>query len=183
MGQQVPQGDRPLCRTQLRKSFRIESVEDLRRAELRIDIRHRSVQRKLALFDKLQRGHRSDRLDHRGDAKHRIARHGRLGVKAAAAENALVDDVIVGRGQCHDAGHLPGARCGAQHRVDLGKGSRAGRWSALRRAQRSRGPRPMHRPSRASPSFSRYRGGSGGGDGSWIMPALSCGKFTRAAAH
>ncbi len=121
MGQQVTQRDRPLCRAQLGCSRGIESVKHLGRPERGIDVRHRSIQRKLVLLDELQRGDRSDRLNHRGDTKYGIARHGRPPVKPAPAENALIHDALVGRGQGHHPRHFLCTGGRAEHRVDLGK--------------------------------------------------------------
>ena len=126
MGEQVPQGYRPLWRAQLRDSSGIESVEHLRRPERGVDIGHRSVQRKLLLLDELQGGHRRDQLDHRGDTKNGITRHGWRFVKPTLPENSLIHDAIVSRRQCHHSGHFGCARCGAEHRVDVGQCAEGG---------------------------------------------------------
>ena len=121
MGEQVAQRDRPLCRAQLRQSFGVETVEHLRRAERGLDVRHRRVQRQLVLLDELQRRHRRNQLHHRGDAKHRVTRHGGPVAEPALAENTLIENAMVGRRQGHDSRHFSRSRRGAEHRIDLGK--------------------------------------------------------------
>ena len=121
MGEQVAQRDRPLCRAQLRQSFGVEAIEHLRRAERRLDIRHRRVQRQLVLLDELQRRHRRNQLHHRGDAKHRVTRHGGPVAEPALAENTLIENAMVGGRQGHDSRHFSRSRRGAEHRIDLGK--------------------------------------------------------------
>ena len=158
MGEQVAQRDRPLCRAQLRQSFGVEAVEHLRRADRGLDSGHRRVQRQLVLLDELQRGHRRNHLHHRGDAKHRVARHGGAVAEPALAEYALIEHAIVSRRQGHDSRHFSRARCGAEHRIDLGKRSRLRvgrrlRAGVCRVAQTQRTERPS-----APPSSSRYRG-------------------------
>ncbi len=95
------------------------SGQDLRGPECGVNIRHRSIQRKLAPLDKLQNSHRGNWLNHRGNAKHGIAGHG-WPLKPTLAEHALVFDAMIGRSQCHNARHLFCSRCSAEHRVDLG---------------------------------------------------------------
>ena len=106
-------------------------IKDLGRSERGIEIRHRRVQRKLVPLDELQRGYRSDQLDHGGDAKapYRAVMAGPLG-KAAPAENALVDDAIIGRGQAPRLpAHSPALVAALEHGIDVGKcsGGKPGR--------------------------------------------------------
>ena len=124
MGQQVAQRDRPLCRAQLRQSFGVEAIEHLRRADRGLDIGHRRIQRQLVLLDELQRRHRRNQLHHRGDAKHRVARHGGPVAEPALAENSFIEEAMVGRRQGHDSRYFSCTRCGAEHQIDLGKRSR-----------------------------------------------------------
>src|SRR5580704_4881483 len=116
MSQQVTQRDRPLCWSKLGIPYGIESVEHLGRAERWVDVGHRSIKRKLVLLDELQRG----------DAKHRIAGHGRPALKPAPAENALIDDALVSRSQGHHPRQFPSTRRITKNRVELGKRSYAG---------------------------------------------------------
>ena len=153
MGQQVAQRDRPLCRPQLRQSFAVEAIEHLRRADRGFDIGHRRVQRQLVLLDELQRGHRRNQLHHRGDAKHRVARHGGAVAEPALAENPLIEDAMVGRRQGHYSRHFSRARRGAEHRIDLGNRFRLGLGRRLRaggcrvaQAQRAGRRQPCRRP-------------------------------------
>jgi hypothetical protein len=100
----------------------------------------------------LQRGHRRNQLDHRGDAKHRVPRHGGAAAEPAAAENTLIDDTMIGRRQGHDSGYFCCTRCGAEHRIDLGKrlGIKPGRRlragsGGVAQAQRAGGRQPRSR--------------------------------------
>ena len=144
MGQQVAQRDWPLGRSQLRQSLGVEAVEHLRRVDRGLDVGHRRIERKLVLLDELQRGHRRNHLHHRGDAKHRVTRHGGAFAEPALAENPLIEEAMVGCRQGHDSRYFSRARRCAEHRIDLGKrfGLRSGRrlrparvaWRRLQRA-------------------------------------------------
>jgi hypothetical protein len=70
--QQISQRDRIVRRPQLRSTLRIESLEDLRCGERRIDIGRRLVQFQFAALHQLQCGYRGQQLDHRGNAEDRI---------------------------------------------------------------------------------------------------------------
>ena len=140
------------CRAQLRQSFGVEAVEHLRRADRWLDSGHRRVERKLVLLDELQRGHRRNHFHHRGNAKHRVTRHDGAVAEPALAEYALIEHAIVSGRQGHDSRHFSRARCGVEHRIDLGKRSRLRVGRRLRagvcrvaQTQRTEGRQPRRR--------------------------------------
>jgi len=109
---------------------------------LRLDRRHRCVERELFLLDQLQGGNRGDRLDHRGDAKDGIARHGRPAGKPAPAEYSFVNEAVVGRGERHDPRNVAGLDRGPQRGIDFARRWRCVGWrraeTAGRRQRRGR---------------------------------------------
>ena len=126
--------NRPLGRPQQWLAGLIEAIEDLRRGDRRIDIRHRRLERELALLDQAQRRHRRDQLHHRSDTENRVAGHHRSLVNAPAAKSPFVDDAGFGGGHSHYAGHILSADRGPQEDVDLRKCSK----SLVRRLRRQR---------------------------------------------
>ena len=118
MGQQVAQRDRPLRRTQPGRTGGIESLQNLWRAQRRVDIGHRFIEPELALLDELHGGDGGDRLGHRGDAEDGIERHWRAVAKEARAERAFVKQALVGQRHGHDAGHVLGIHRLAEHTVN-----------------------------------------------------------------
>ena len=118
VGEEVTERNRPLGRPQQWLAALIEAIEDLRRGDRRIDIRHRRLERELALLDQPQRGHRRDQLHHGGDTENRVARHRRPFMNAPAAKDPFVEDAGFGCGHGDHARHILGADGGAQDGID-----------------------------------------------------------------
>ena len=115
VGEQVLERDRPLGRTQLRLAARVEAFEHLHVGDLGQDFPDRTVERELALFDKLHRRSAGDRLGHRGDPEHGVERHRIRLAEVALAECALIDDLAAGRGHCDDTRHLSRASAASRN--------------------------------------------------------------------
>jgi hypothetical protein len=118
----------------------VEAFEDRGRAQRRVDVGDRSLERELALLDELHGRDGGDRLGHRGDAEDGVGGHRRRLVEPAEAERALVQHALVGRGHRHDAGHVLGVHRLFQDAVDaratagLGVSPAGGRGGADRAA-------------------------------------------------
>jgi hypothetical protein len=120
VGQQVPEGDRPLGGAQQRRATGAEAFEHLRRGQRGFaDVRHRCVEAEPALLDELHRPNAGDRLCHREDAEDRVERHWRPAAELAHAERPLVDRPLVARRHRDDPRHLASRDRTAQHLIDL----------------------------------------------------------------
>jgi hypothetical protein len=119
MRQQIAQGERLLRRPQLWRALGVEAGQNLWRGECGIDIAGRLVQLQLAALDELQRRHRGQQLDHRGDAKNRVGRHRRRRGHVAQAERPLIDHRCFVGGHRHDAGDFTRSHFRLQRGINL----------------------------------------------------------------
>ena len=69
----------------------------------RQDVTHRLLETDALLFDQLHGGGSGDGLGHRGNAEHRVERHGFGLVDRPSSEGATVDDTAIVSGERHDA--------------------------------------------------------------------------------